>query len=264
MTHRTATSSEHQIYPKRYFDASPTWFQWNRLTATIMHALREERGFEGQNIYFHLNHPICYVRLVGMVVDIEITGSGRYILISLDDGSGACIEIKTSFRVVKEGDEAEYPSNTVVDNLDVDVGLGVPTLCIDKKPINIGTVIKAKGTIDTFRKTRQLKLERLWIVKNINEEAKSWAETAQWMRDVLSQPWILTQARREGLDEQMRRDASEEREKSRKRKVYDAKYVEKKRKHVEKAESRRWREEEKLNAGALVGSCVLPARVTDS
>ena len=263
MSTNVKSTSGHQIYPKRYFDASPTWFQWNRLTAAHVHALYEVIGFEGQNIYFHLNHPIRYVRLVGMVVDVEVK-SNKYILITLDDSSGACIEIKTEFRNIKEDDHAEYPSNSAVDTVDVHVNLGIPTIHVNKKPIDIGTIIKAKGTLDSFRNTRQLKLERAWIVSDTNEEAKAWSETAQWRRDVLSKPWVLSKNERDGIDEQLKRDATREREKSRKRKAWDAKYMEKKRRHLEKAESRRKRHEETYNAGALLGSNTLPGRVTDS
>lgn len=38
-----------QLYPKRYFDASRTWFEWNKLTSKDVFALREEGGFEGES-----------------------------------------------------------------------------------------------------------------------------------------------------------------------------------------------------------------------
>jgi len=42
------SASAASIYPKRYFDASRTWFEWNKVTAKDVFALREERGFEGR------------------------------------------------------------------------------------------------------------------------------------------------------------------------------------------------------------------------
>ena len=263
MSNRDTHQFGHQIYSKRYFDASPTWFQWNRLTASDVHALREERHYEGQNVYFHLNHPIRYVRLVGLVVDIEVK-SDKYILISLDDSSGSCIEVKTQFRDTRGDDHAEWPSNTVVDTVDVHVKLGITTVYINKTPIDIGVVLKVKGTIDCFRQTRQLRLERAWVVQDTNEEAKAWSETAQWRRDVLAKPWVLTTAQRDRIDEQIALDAAKDREKLRKRKAWDAKDAEKRKRHLEKHESRRRRKEEKYNAGALLGSNVPPGRVTDS
>ncbi|KAK3711112.1 hypothetical protein LTR37_009899 [Vermiconidia calcicola] len=254
----THPSQQYQIYPKPYFDASPTWFTWNSLTASDVHELREERGFEGQHVYFHLNHPIQLVRLVGLIVDIEVTKGGKYILLSLDDSSGACIEVKTEFRGVKAGDHAGYPSNTVVDNLDVHITFGHATVQVDKQPIDIGSVIKVKGKIDSYRQNRQLKLERIFIVKDTNAEAKAWAETAQLKRDVLSKPWVLTKQKREEIDVQMQRDAIKKRELARKRKAWSVKHVEKHRRHAEKSEERRVRKARELDDGALKGSDVLP------
>lgn len=263
MIRRATNPSSYDIYPKRYFNASPTWFAWNNLTAADVNSLRTEPGFEGQQIYFHLNHPIRFVRLVGLIVDIEIK-AGKHILISLDDSSGACIEIKTSLRQVKEDDHDEYPSNTLVDNLDVHTNLGATSVCINKQPIEIGTIVKAKGTLDSFRNTCQLKLERIWVVKDTNEEVKAWSETANWKRDVLSKPWVLTREQREKIDEQIARDESKERERSKRKRAHDAKYAEKKKRKLEKVEMKRKREELKYNAGALPGSSLLPMRMTDS
>ena len=263
MNTRATNPTGHQIYPKRYFDASPTWFQWNKLTAVATHALRQERGFEGQNIYFHLNHPIRFVRLIGLIVDIELK-AGKYLLLTLDDSSGACIEVKTELRAVKEDDHAEYPSNTIVDNVDCLVDWGLPSLSINKEAADIGTVVKLKGTLDSFRNTRQVRLERAWIVRDTNEEAKAWAETASWHRDVLSKPWMLSARKRAEIDEKINSDAAKERERMKKRHAIDSQYAEKKRKHFERVEARRRKQEEKYNAGALPGSGVTPLRITDS
>lgn len=263
MNYHHVTSSGHQIYPKRYFDASPTWFQWNKLTAADVHALREEPGFEGQNIYFHLNHPIRFVRLVGVVVEIDITPGAKHILISLDDSSGACIEIKTSFRNVNEHDRTEYPSNTLVDSLDVIVKLGHPIVLINKQRVELGTVINVKARLDSFRKQRQLVPELLRIVGSTNKETKAWSETAEWKRDVLSKPWVLRQEQRDAVDAEIKRAADKERIVNRTRKKYDDRRAKKKERHLEKLESRRKRWDITLNAGALVGSNVLPGRGTD-
>lgn len=263
MSTRARSSNDPPIPFKRYFDASPTWFAWNHLTAADVAALRTEPGFEGQHIYFHLNHPIHFVRLVGLLSYVEIK-AGRYLLLTLDDGSGACIEVKTTLRERKAGDHAEYPSNTLVDNVDVHVELGLPALRINNEPVEIGTVIKAKGTIDTFRNTRQLKLERIWVVKDTNEEVKAWAETAKWKRDVLSRPWNLTQAERDDIDARIEKHAEKERERSQKKHAHNKQHEERKKRKLEKDERRRKREEEMYNAGALPGSGSIPTRITDS
>ncbi|KAK4545977.1 hypothetical protein LTR36_002541 [Oleoguttula mirabilis] len=248
-----------QIYPRRYFEASPTWFAWNKLTAADIHALRTERGFEGQKIYFHLNHPIQFVTVVGLLVEIEGIADGKYTLLTLDDGSGECMVVKVRRRVLAKGDEAEYPSNTEVDNVDVHVNLALPAVFLDNKPVGLGDVIKAKGTIDSFRGVRQLDLKRMFTVKDTNAEAQAWSQTAQWKRETLSQPWILTQSERDTVDENIRQEEKKDRERARRKKEWNAKISDKRRRHDEKQEIKRREKEAKYNDGALKGSHIILA-----
>lgn len=139
-----------QIHPAKYFSEAPTYFHWNALTAHNIHnTLQSRPGFEGQHLYFVLNHPIKFVRIVGLVVDIELLGQGKYLLLVLDDGSGSTIECKAEVRQLGKQEEAlagvgkvkeEWPSSTLVDNLDVHVNFGTPRVEIDKQPVDIGSV----------------------------------------------------------------------------------------------------------------------------
>ena len=148
--------------------------------------------------------------------------------------------------------------------MDVYVQLGETKVLIDKRSADIGTVVKVKGTIDIFRNTRQLKIERIWIVNDTNDEVKAWAETAAWKQDVLAKPWVLAKQERTEIDEMKREEELREKNRTRKRRVYDAALAQKRRKHEEKREAKRRKLELKYDAGALKGSCVLPDRITDS
>lgn len=56
-------------YGRYLFAHSPTYSRWARLTARDIHTILHHRaGFEGQNLWFYLNHPICWIRIVGLVV----------------------------------------------------------------------------------------------------------------------------------------------------------------------------------------------------
>lgn len=270
----TARSSEaYHFYPAKYFSVSRTNFVWNALTAHDVHnTLLTRPGFEGQNLYFILNHPIKFVQLVGLVVDVELLGNGKYLILTIDEGSGSTIECKAEVRQLTRPNEQEplgkvkeeWPSNTHVNNLNVNVDLGSPKVTIDGHLIDIGTVLKAKGTIDTFRSQRQLKLERVRIVKDTNEEVKAWQETANWKADVLSKPWVLTEAQKREVDVELERERVVEIEKSRVKKVKDAEHARKKRKYEERKEGKRRVLEGEFDKGALVRSGVLPERATDS
>lgn len=268
-----SVSAASQIYPAKYFSAAPTYFAWNALTAHDIHdTLQSRPGFEGQNLYFVLNHPIKFVRLVGLIVDIELLGNGKYLLLCIDDGSGSTIECKTEVRQAgRQGDaigtskvKEQWPSTTLVDSLDVHVSLGTTRIEVEKQAVDIGTVVKAKGTIETFRQQRQLKLERIRIVKDTNEEAQAWKETAAYKIDTLSKPWVLTAAKKAEIDLKLVQEKAKEAEKEKKKRVKDAKYAKKKQRHAEKREKKRRMLESAFDEGALTRSGVLPDRFTDS
>ncbi|KAK3675864.1 hypothetical protein LTR78_004056 [Recurvomyces mirabilis] len=247
----------HVIHPKRYWDESTTWKNWNKLTAAdIHHTLRTEPGFEGQNVFFYGNNPIQFVRVVGLLVDLE--QRGRYTILSIDDSSGACVDVKIERRHVKAGDEAEYPTNTTIDNVHVKIELALPTLFLNAKPVDMGTVLEVKGTVSVFRNTRQIDLARLFRVKDTNAEAAAWIKTAQWKMDALSQAWILSNEQRRRVDEKVREAERQERERTRKRREWRAKRGDKRRDHEEKKEAKRKRSEVQYNTGALYGSHLLP------
>lgn len=254
----------YELYHKRYFDASPTWFQWNKLTIADLLSLREDPNFRGQNVLFHLNHPIQFVRLVGLVVDVWKPDNSKWIIVRLDDGSGRSIEVKVARRVQSPEDQGQYPSNTMIDNLDFLLIESVDAILIDKESVPIGTCVKVKGTPDGFKDKRQLKLERIWVVKDTMDEVKAWSETAEWKRHVLSRPWVLSNERMRDIDLEISDQVAHQKQKDKMKRVLDAEKMAKQMKRVAKREEKRRVEEMMLDDGALKGSGVLPDRFTDS
>jgi hypothetical protein len=278
----TTAFSNHPIYPRHYWDVpnlSPTWFAWNKLTASDVYRLREERDFEGQNIWFWLNHPIKHVRLVGVVVQFELVGFGRYILITLDDSSGANIETKLEVRAMrKPNDELDWPSNTMVDNVGVVITMGLPEVFVDGRILKLGAVVRAQGKIVTFRRggnagdvvrangkflaareERQLLLDSITRVQSTNEEAIHWSKTADWKRRVLGKPWVLTTEQRYAADERVREEKRIQDKKSKHRRKWEEQRAEKTSRRDAEREVRRQKNEEMMNQHALEGSDVLPA-----
>ena len=249
------------IYPRKYFSVSPTFNHWNKLTCfDLHHHLRAEPGFQGQKLLFHLNHPIQFVRLVGVLVEIDTVAEGRYTLLTLDDGSGACAVVKIVRRKEAEREDGvQWPSNTEVDNVDVRVRVGAPLeVYLNGQVVQLGSVLKVKGTLDTFRSTRQLELKRLFLVPDTTAEAQAWSETARWKSEVLSQPWVLKPQQREAVDRNLVEEERKGREHERRRREWERKAEEKRRRRDEKSEGKRKKLEAFYDAGALRGSSVLP------
>jgi hypothetical protein len=271
----TASSSSHSIYPRHYWDVpnlSPTWFAWNKLTARDVYLLREEPQFAGQDVWFWLNHPIRHVRLVGLVVQIELVGYGRYIMLTLDDSSGANIEVKIEVRPARKvWDEEDWPSNTMVDNVGVVVNMGLAEVFVDGLVLKVGAIIRAQGKIGVYRREhksgatvkireeRQLLLENIARVQDTNEEAIHWSKTAGWKRRVLSRPWNITKEQRDAADEQLRQDRKLEEKKSRHRQKWEAERAQKTTEREARREAQRERKEKEMNEDALKGSDILPA-----
>ncbi|EME45026.1 hypothetical protein DOTSEDRAFT_33627 [Dothistroma septosporum NZE10] len=223
-----------------------------------VHVLREEPGFEGQDIYFYLNHPIRFVRLVGLVVQIDSFSDGKWTILTLDDSSGANIEVKIEKRTRATGDDAQHPSNTLVDNVNVLIELGRPTILVNAKPLELGTVIGAQGIITTFRQSRQLSLKRIFRVKDTNEEALHWGKAVDWKQKILSNRWVLSRQQQDAIDEQVRQEERKEQERARLHRKKQAKYDEKYRQKRAAREEKRQIVEAQFNKGALPGSEILP------
>ncbi|PVI05147.1 hypothetical protein DM02DRAFT_651063 [Periconia macrospinosa] len=248
----------YRLYPAYCFRASPTYDSWVKITAADVQALRSEPDFQSQRIYFHLNHPIRFVRLVGAVVAIEDINT-KYTVLTLDDGSGATIDL-TIVRLTPDiYNPVESPSNTVISNVNVISEPGVFHVTIDDHIVDIGTVVKAKGTISEFRGRKQVDLKRAWVVDTTNEEVQSWLETAKFKEEVLSKAWRITSAEHKRITGQMRAERKRTEEYERKKEAYEAKKREHRRARDEylakkeaKHEVRRLKEEKIMNHGALI------------
>jgi hypothetical protein len=208
----------------------------------------------GQNIYFYLNHPIRFVRVVGVVVAIDDITS-RYSALTLDDGSGATVELK----IVRDSPEeqgSKVPiSTTNISNVNVISQFGVFEITIGHRSLDIGTVLKAKGTISEFRGVKQLELKRVQIVSSTDEEAQAWAETAAFKSAVLSIPWRVTSAQHSDIKAKIKADKKRAKEHERRIRDYQVKraeYEAKKAAHELKREARRRKEETIMNAGSLI------------
>jgi hypothetical protein len=250
-----------------------------------------------QNIYFHLNHPIRYVYICGVITEIEYINN-RYTLLTLDDGSGSTIEVKITHVLPDAGksrqdsvlesqqqDIAEEDAFWVDDaNSKKTRGELTPTtykthtagliinihprydnsIIIDKTIIDIGSTIKAKGTLGIWRDTFQMNLLRTFVVKDIDTEVEVWEGYAEFVKEVLCKPWQLSMEEVQALEKQERDNLARERKKAgkvkerarakRERDVEKRReWEEKKRRHEVRAEKKRKIMEVEMNGGALRG-----------
>jgi Telomere regulation protein Stn1 len=180
------------FYPAYCYKASPTYFAWVKLTAADVHnTLSTRRGYEGQDLYFYLNHPIQFVYLVGVVVSFEDFHKKRWLLI-IDDSSGATIEVACAKPVKKDDKHAGVePAKETAGPVGRELAEEQARADIIAS-IDVGSVIQVRGKIATFRDIRQIRLERIAIVPDTNAEMHFWEQRTKMKAEILSTPWKLS------------------------------------------------------------------------
>lgn len=172
----------------------------------------------GQDLYFHLNHPIKWVRICGIVVAIDVYGDsssrkGQIQVITIDDSSGHTIECVIPL--------PPPPANSAPTVPPPGQQQPASPLPIIDSEIDIGHTLDIKGSLRTFREQRQVKVEKIVHLKTTEQEVAFWERVVQLRQEVLDRPWrleekVVRRLRREamGVDE---RDAKREREKEERR-----------------------------------------------
>ncbi|KAI1422492.1 hypothetical protein F5Y12DRAFT_786760 [Xylaria sp. FL1777] len=175
------------FYPQYCFHLSPTINAWCPLRAIDIAGLGSRPGFEDTNVFFYLNHPIRWVRIIGVVVAIDHYYS--YQVYTIDDSTGQCIECTFP---------APSPRNDRTNHQDINKAHAAETGTTGAAPtaplpvdIDIGTILYVKGSVKVFRGQKQIKIESATRVLSTTEEVLFWDKARDFRRITLSQPWVL-------------------------------------------------------------------------
>ena len=130
---------------------------------------------------------------------------------------------------------------------------------MDGNIVDLGTMVKIKGTFSSFRGERQIELKRIWIVNDTAEEAAAWMASAKFKRDILLRPWKLSEDDRIAVDNhlakvemQQKREARRSERKEQSRVQRQDEREQKRTKYEQHAERARLATEAEMNRGALV------------
>jgi hypothetical protein len=218
-------------------------FSWPKVSISA-------NNISGQNLYFYLNHPIRFVTLVGPVVSIDSV-SAKFAIFTIDDGSGTTIDVIIARKAPETLSVVDCAPTTDVPYVSVGVGIGRLEIDVDGKILDIGTVVKAKGTISEFRSKRQLELKRISILRSTEEEVKAWEELASW-KTTLSTPWFLSKDELKELEEKETREIADRQQLERAKMERARRRAERRSRRDSKDEKKRRIEEVVMNTGALV------------
>ena len=167
------------------------------------------------------------MRITGVVVAID-EFSGRRIL-TVDDSSGSCIECVCAIpSIVSVSKPAETTGAAVgrLNQFQVQIhphrngneslkyedkagqggGKPKPTGSDQKteqpsaqnplipwQDVDIGSVLKIKGQITSFRDMKQVDVIKIDIIRGTEAEVKCWEEVYTFRQSVLSKPWVVTE-----------------------------------------------------------------------
>lgn len=206
------------LYPQHCFKLSPTVNTYPHLRARDIAALTTHAGFHGQDVFFHLNHPIQWVRIAGVVVAVDEYPGRR--IYTVDDSSGVCIEClvdvprtdaaltaavaaaaagKTEAAVAGKVD----PKHTRKGAQEAARTAAVAPKRVVSEEVDVGTVMDVKGGLSVFRGNKQIKILKATVLRSTEQEVAFWEKIQKFRRDVLDQPWTLT-------DKEVRRCRKEE------------------------------------------------------
>lgn len=230
----TECKDEHlTYYPAYCHKASPTWFEWVKLTAYDIHTkLHVQDGYQhswlteyrfardAPQLMFYLNHPIQFVQIVGVVVSFD-EYFDRFWLFTIDDSSGLTIDIVCK-KPSKEKPEAVQPSVRSEDEKDEEKEIAQMSNLV-MRTVELGSVLQVKGVVTLFRRggfnggmndlrtnarpnpaaqeepVRQISLQRLSKVHDTNQEISLIAARTQFYKSVLAQPWVVSQKEQDKL-----------------------------------------------------------------
>ncbi|PWY72094.1 hypothetical protein BO83DRAFT_446507 [Aspergillus eucalypticola CBS 122712] len=185
-----ATAQNHdalEFYPAYCFKASPTHFTWVKMAAVDVLRLKRRPEFPDPKTYFHKNHPISYISVLGLIT--SRTDLPTLTILTLDDSSGATLDVVVQ-KAIPTISTSMIPPPPPPSGIHTHIS---PTtaLPLDISPYTPGTLAHMKGTVTTFRGVNQLQLERIFPVRDTNAEMRFVDQRSRCLVEVLDVPWRL-------------------------------------------------------------------------
>ncbi|KAI0133674.1 hypothetical protein BJ170DRAFT_607109 [Xylariales sp. AK1849] len=206
----SAASPTYEEYPRYCYHLSPTITKWCPLRASDIKELRWHPGFQGQDdTFFRLNHPIRWVRIVGVVVAID-SYYGRQVY-TVDDSTGMCIECSLDIPTPADSDERKGSGDAQKEPTEIQPPGPHPE-------IDVGMVIEVKGSLKLFRYEKQIKIGKMQRIRSTTQEVQFWGKIRAFRRDVLSQPWVVDRKVLRTLEKENKTDLHSKEEEKRRRK----------------------------------------------
>ncbi|KAA8572756.1 hypothetical protein EYC84_003341 [Monilinia fructicola] len=209
MSTPSSTSNLAPLQPPNLYHLSPTYQKWCALRCADIITLKDRRVYvEGKLIHHYLNHPIRYVKLIGLIVSMDDFAHRR--VYTLDDSSGACIECvallpSSSARAASQSQPAPPPEPSIEHPQ-------VPWADVQECK-----VVRVLGVVGTYMTRPQLHIVKMGVVGTTELERRWWDECARLKREVLGREWRVSREEVARWERRERRRGERERERERER-----------------------------------------------
>ncbi|KAK8018732.1 hypothetical protein PG991_007922 [Apiospora marii] len=197
----SSSSSKYEFYPEYCNAVSPP----------------SASGAQQKYIFFHLNHPISWVRIVGVVVAIDSFYSRR--IYTIDDSSGACIECCVTLPAPDKKSTSETATTTSTSNNN---SLLPPPPPDPYPTIETGLVVDIKGSLTVFRNAPQIAVTKMAHLRSTGAEVAFWGKVRAFRDGTLARPWFVDagtarRLKRENEKDVVRRRRRQEQERKQQR-----------------------------------------------
>ncbi|TGO70151.1 hypothetical protein BOTNAR_0003g00450 [Botryotinia narcissicola] len=197
------------LVPPYLYGLSPTIHKWCALRCADIVSLTT-RGvyFEDKLIHHHLNHPIRYIKLIGLIVSIDTFARRR--VYTIDDSSGVCIECVALLPL----SPSEAPPNS--NSHPPPNSPSITTPQIPWNDISECKVVRILGIVGSYMHVPQLQIVKMGMVGSTDVERKWWDECRELKdpeRGILGREWVVASEEVERWKRRERRRKAREEEK---------------------------------------------------
>lgn len=201
----TSASTLAPLLPLNLYHLSPTIQKWCALRCADIATLKT-RGvyYENKPIHHYLNHPIRYIKLIGLVASIDDFLRCR--VYTIDDSSGVCIECVA---LLPPPPPPSKPSSSTTTTTISTSTANPPTTqiqapsepSVNQPQIPWDTISECKivrilGVMGTYMTMPRLQIVKMGVVESTDVERKWWDECAG-LKDpsmgILGMEWVVSE-----------------------------------------------------------------------
>ncbi|KAH8599752.1 hypothetical protein B0O99DRAFT_610447 [Bisporella sp. PMI_857] len=196
------------IYPEYCHTLSPTILKWVPLHARTIQSLTTRGVYDnGEELLYSRNHPIKWVKMVGVIVAVDDIWQRR--VYTIDDSSGMCIECtcpaptsESLLAVPQHRNQhvmpAPAPASAATQRKKESKKEPSTTKpIVPFQDLDVGVLVKVKGKAVIFRENKQVHIVHLEVLRSTEQEIKFWNEVLTFNQTILSQAWLVSREEEE-------------------------------------------------------------------